>query len=141
MVSYNIKERPRCTGKTIELKLRVLEDLVSSDAYFYTQIIITPNQNMASHFINWRNNFVINTSDIEVCSTINTLRNILRGISGRKRIAVYIEEPFMLEYHKQAEIITELEDLGKRNNVVVFGIGTQKPEESLNQILKNKMES
>ena len=140
MISYSIKERPRCTGKTIELKLRVLEDFFSGEADFDRQIIITPNQNMMTHFYRWKDSFMVDTSAIVVCSTETALQDALRGIEG-KRIAVYIEEPFMNAYHKQTAIIDTLDECGRRNNVFVFGIGTQEPEEYVNQIFKNKMES
>lgn len=123
MVNYDIKERPRCSGKTAELKLRFLEDALSEEYDF--QVVIAHNQNYVNEFMKWGNDHKIyHHSHYKICYNQETLDNCLRGVNNQK-IAVYIDEPFIMSDFRQTHIIDTLSMSGERNNIDVFGIGTR----------------
>lgn len=111
MLDITMINRPRCTGKTSQLKLMLHEHantdcLISLLSY---DLRSTEELRYYARQFNYRN------ARYDIYK--------LRGIKD-KDILILIDEPFIIPKATQAEILNFLNHLAERNNVTVFGIGT-----------------
>lgn len=103
-------EQPRATGKTQKLKLKFHEERMN-----YDMVIVMGHSNSST--------MMLYRYCLEHCGYAED--RIPRGISNKK-ILVLIDEPFIMDKHKQSDMFYQMRILeGHGNTFDVWGIGTK----------------
>ena len=121
-MKIEIINRPRCSGKTTLLKLKLLERY-SQNSYVYicghdkrrTMELQAYAKEQVSHTI--------------VLYSLNQIGALLSEQQNRKWLLVLIDEPFKMPRENQIELLSDLKELEIIGLTIdVFGIGTYEKE-------------
>jgi len=121
----NIKMRnlPRLSGKTTTLRLLALEEMHKGD---YDRIcIIGHSKNSEDIFLKWLMELKCQFNNIVVGMYVLGDRTKYMGKSKENhKTLVLIDEPFIMEKSRQAQILMQLENLSVYTDIDVVGLGT-----------------
>lgn len=129
----NIKMRnlPRTSGKTTTLRLLALEEMHKG---VYDRIcIIGHSKNSENIFLKWLMEVKCQFNNIVIGMHVLEDRTKYMGKSKENhKTLVLIDEPFIMEKSRQAQILMQLENLSIHTDIDVVGIGTlEKTEKHL----------
>lgn len=116
-MNIEFKNRPRCTGKTTELKLYLHEHCREYDKI----VIVGHNYTGASSFFRYAKYYCSYVISSSTCDN-------LRG-TRQAKILVLIDEPFLISKERQSDILHNLGILKHKGcDITVFGIGTKESQ-------------
>ena len=119
-----MRQRPRRTGKTTELKLKILEEYHRKE--FDNIFILTPFTVIRDEYARWLRNLRL-ANVYYIFQGMYSFEYITKNWDIEK-ILVIIDEPYIMDKGKQADIIRYLEELSCRMEVYVYGLGTKVEE-------------
>lgn len=113
---FRLIDEPRRTGKTTRLRLYAHENVTSYDAI----CVLGHSDNSTRESLRYMENNLQISKEQRIYGSVDSLRG-----SINRKILILIDEPFLMDFDKQATILNMLDILKLRNEIEVYGIGTR----------------